>query len=35
MENVGTEVLVQTGSHATVDGSAVANLPFDTSTLYQ
>jgi hypothetical protein len=34
MQRVATEVLVQTGSHATVDGAAASSQPFDTSTLY-
>lgn len=34
MQNVGTDVFVQLGKLATVDGVAAAEKPFDTDTLY-
>ena len=34
MHNVGTDVLVQLGNIATVDGVSVAEQPFDTDSLY-
>jgi hypothetical protein len=34
MRSVGTDVLVQIGNHATVDGVVALEKPFDTETLY-